>query len=87
MSTRSTKDGPWAEPVNLGPTINSWAEELLPYMSADGSTLYFTSSRPDGFGNADLWQVSLVPIVDTNGNGKVDLDDLCTLAEHQLDNR
>jgi len=87
VSRRSTKDGPWAEPVNLGPTINSWAEELLPYISADGSTLYFTSGRPGGYGNADLWQVSLVPIVDTNGNGKVDLDDLCTLAEHQLDNR
>ena len=81
VSTRSTKDEPWGEPVNLGPIINSWAEEVLPYISADGSTLYFTSSRPGGFGNADLWQVSLVPIVDINGNGKVDLDDLCTLAQ------
>ena len=82
VSTRSTKDGPWQEPVNLGPTINSWAEELLPYISADGSTLYFTSSRPGGFGNSDLWQALLVPIVDTNSNGKIDIDDLCILAQH-----
>jgi tetratricopeptide (TPR) repeat protein len=86
VSTRSTKYGPWSEPVNLGPTINSWADELLPYISADGSILYFTSGRPGGFGNADLWQVSLVPIVDTNDNGKIDLDDLCTLAQHQFHN-
>ncbi len=86
VSTRSMKDEPWQEPVNLGPTINSWADELLPYISADGSTLYFTSSQPGGFGNFDLWEVSLVPIVDTNHNGKVDLDDLCILAEHRLDN-
>jgi len=86
VSTRSTKDGPWSEPVNLGPTINSWADELIPHLSADGSTLYFFSSQPGGFGNFDLWQVSLVPIVDTNGNGKIDLDDLCNLAEQQLDN-
>ena len=85
VSTRSTKDGPWSEPANLGPTINSWSGEVQPCISADGSTLYFTSGRPGGFGNADLWQVSLVPIVDTNGNGKVALDDLCTLAEHWID--
>ena len=83
VSTRSTKDAPWTEPVNLGPTINSYAEEVLPSISADGSTLYFTSGRPGGFGNGDLWQVTLVPIVDTNGNGKVDIDDLCKLAGEQ----
>ncbi len=86
ISTRSTKDESWQEPVNLGPTVNSWADELIPHLSADGSTLYFFSSQPGGFGNFDLWQVLLVPIVDTNGNGKIDLDDLCNLAEHQLDN-
>ena len=85
ISTRSAKGKPWSEPVNLGPTINSWADEVHPYISADGSTLYFTSARPDGFGNGDLWQVSLVPIVDTNGNGKVDLDDLCNLAQRTSD--
>jgi tetratricopeptide (TPR) repeat protein len=86
VTNRSAKDEPWQEPVNLGPTVNSWADEVLPYISADGSTLYFTSSRLGGFGNSDLWQAWLVPIVDTNGNGKIDLDDLCNLAEHQLDN-
>jgi OOP family OmpA-OmpF porin len=86
VTKRSAKDEPWQEPVNLGPTVNSWADEVLPYISADGSTLYFTSSRLGGFGNSDLWQAWLVPIVDTNGNGKIDLDDLCNLAEHRLDN-
>jgi len=82
VSTRSTKDEPWQEPVNLGPTINSWADEVLPYISTDGSTLYFTSGRPGGLGNSDLWHVSLVPIAETNGDGKVHVEDLCNLAEH-----
>ncbi len=81
VTTRETKTDLWGPPVNLGPTINSWAEELLPDISSDGSTLYFCSSRPGGFGNADLWQVSLVPVVDTTGDGEINIEDLCELAE------
>lgn len=51
------------------------------------STLYFTSGRLGGFGNHDLWQVSLIPIVDTNGDGKVDVEDLCNLAQHRFDDQ
>jgi hypothetical protein len=82
ISTRSGKDEPWAEPMNLGPTVNTFADELGPNISSDGSTLYFCAGRPGGFGNIDLWQVSLVPIVDTNGNEKIDVEDLCNLAEY-----
>jgi tetratricopeptide (TPR) repeat protein/Tol biopolymer transport system component/predicted Ser/Thr protein kinase len=81
VTTRATKDNQWGEPVNLGPLVNTPAEECCPYISPDSSTLYFSSDRPGGLGNFDLWQVSLVPIVDTNGNGQVDLDDFCTLAQ------
>jgi hypothetical protein len=85
ISTRSGKDKPWGEPMNLGPTMNTYADELSPNISADGSTLYFCAGRLGGFGNIDLWQVSLVPIVDTNGNGKIDVVDLCNLAKNQSD--
>jgi hypothetical protein len=85
VTTRATKDNQWGEPVNLGPLVNTPAEECCPYISPDSSTLYFSSDRPGGLGNFDLWQVSLVPIVDTNGNDKVDLDDLCTLAQGPSD--
>jgi hypothetical protein len=67
--------------MNLGPTVNTFADELSPNVSADGSMLYFCAGRHGGFGNIDLWQVSLVPIADTNGNGRIDLNDLCNLAQ------
>jgi Tol biopolymer transport system component len=45
----------WSEPVNLGPVINTASNDQHPALSKDGLSLYFTSSRPDGFGADDLW--------------------------------
>jgi hypothetical protein len=81
VATRASTDAPWREPTNLGPTVNTWADELGPSISADGSMLHFFSSRPGGFGNIDLWQVSLVPLTDVNKNGQLDIEDLCQLEE------
>jgi WD40-like Beta Propeller Repeat len=53
MSTRDSVTDPWSTPVQLN--INSPAQDLTPYLSADGMTLYFSSGRPDGFGLTDLW--------------------------------
>jgi len=58
VTTRKAKDEPWGLPVNLGPTVNSQHHEFSPYISSDGSTLYFISGRPDSQG-MDIWQVSL----------------------------
>jgi len=55
VSTRDTKNDPWTEPVNLGPTVNSSAADSDPEISADGLTLFFHSDRPDGYGDVDLW--------------------------------
>ncbi|TSA51232.1 MAG: hypothetical protein D4R43_01045 [Sphingobacteriales bacterium] len=49
------KNGSWSEPENLGPAINSPAWETQPSISADGKTLYFVSSRPGGYGGADIY--------------------------------
>lgn len=49
---------PWSEPVNLGPPINSPANEHIAALSRDELSLYFTSNRTDlpGFhGGMDLW--------------------------------
>jgi OmpA-OmpF porin, OOP family len=52
----STKVGnDWAEPVNLGPNVNSFDWESQPSLSADGRTLYFVSDRRGGFGRRDIW--------------------------------
>ena len=48
-------EGKWSIPSNLGPPINTSYWETQPSVSADGKTLFFSSSRPGGLGGKDLW--------------------------------
>ncbi|MHC4518483.1 MAG: TolB family protein, partial [Planctomycetota bacterium] len=48
----------FAEPTNLGPTVNSGSYDEAPSISADGLTLYFNSNMPGGYGNFDLWMTT-----------------------------
>ena len=54
MTMRAARDAPWGSAVNLGPTVNSPNSENGPCLSADGSTLYFSSDRPGGSGAQDM---------------------------------
>lgn len=45
----------WSAPARLGDNINSPGNELLPYLSADKSKLYFTSDGHYGIGGLDLY--------------------------------
>lgn len=47
--------GPWSAPANLGPVINTAANENHPAISKDGLSLYISSDRPGGLGNTDIW--------------------------------
>jgi outer membrane protein OmpA-like peptidoglycan-associated protein/tetratricopeptide (TPR) repeat protein len=49
-----TKNG-WSEPQNLGRNVNSEFWDSSPSLSPDKRDLYFSSSRPGGFGGADIW--------------------------------
>jgi OmpA-OmpF porin, OOP family len=50
------KDSSWSEPKSLGKIINpQGSNQLTPYLAADGVTLYFSSDRPGGFGQNDIW--------------------------------
>lgn len=50
------KNGTWTEPKSLGKKINlAKYNEMTPYMAADGVTLYFSSNRPGGLGDNDIW--------------------------------
>jgi hypothetical protein len=62
VTTRKTRDDSWGTPVNLGPTINSSQQDQQPFIWVDGSILYFSSSRPGGYGGLDIWQVEIAPI-------------------------
>jgi len=45
----------WTTPVNLGPVVNSEFDDVLPALSKDGLSLYFTSNRPGSYGAFDIW--------------------------------
>ncbi len=55
VSTRKDPEDPWSLPVNLGPVVNSPANDGAPALSRDGTTLYFNSTRPGGSGANDLY--------------------------------
>jgi serine/threonine protein kinase len=48
MSRREALDKPWSEPVNLGGAINTFSWQRGPCLSADGLTLYYSTSAPGG---------------------------------------
>lgn len=50
-------DGTWSEPKSLGKKINlPKYNEMTPYLASDGVTLYFSSDRPGGLGDNDIWK-------------------------------
>jgi outer membrane protein OmpA-like peptidoglycan-associated protein len=54
--SRLTENDDWTRPESLGEAINSDDyDELSPSLAADNTTLYFSSDRPGGFGEHDIW--------------------------------
>jgi hypothetical protein len=75
MSRRANLSAPWQSPMNLGPKMNGPDVDAFPRLSPDGRTLYF-------FTTSDNWQSPIVPIVDFNGDGIVDLKDFSKLGQY-----
>jgi Tol biopolymer transport system component len=85
VTTRPSVSEPWGSPVNLGPPVNTIYAESYTSISADGRDLYFSDFgglRPGGIGQSDVWQVSIRPVVDFNGDGIVDCVDMCMMIDH-----
>jgi hypothetical protein len=78
MARRASLSVPWQAAVNLGPMVNSPACEAVPRISPDGHTFYFWSDEAGGTN----WQAPIIPIVDFNGDGKVNLVDLVMLIDN-----
>ena len=54
--SKLTDNDEWTRPESLGETINTENyDELSPILAADGTTLYFSSDRPGGLGEHDIW--------------------------------
>jgi hypothetical protein len=62
VSTRTSKNDPWQPAVNLGSAINSSrTEESPPFLTADGTTFYFSRYTTSENVDNDIWQVSVLP--------------------------
>ena len=87
ISRRKSKNNPWTTPVYLDLPINDSIYTLLSNVSTDGKKFYLSdhinyAPRAGGHGNADMWQVSIVPVVDFNADGFIDVDDMCIMVNH-----
>ncbi len=85
VTTRRTTSDPWREPFNLGPFINTNDGVDFADISPDGSTLFvscYKLQRSGAYGRYDIWQAPIIPIVDFNGDGEVDTDDLLILIDN-----
>jgi len=67
MTSRSSRNDPWTEPVNLGAPVNSSAMDICPTVSGDGLTLVFASSRIGTGGPYDLWLSTRADVQDPWG--------------------
>jgi serine/threonine protein kinase/Tol biopolymer transport system component len=77
MTRRASRTASWEQAVNLGPIINSPNADVGPCWAPDGSALYFAwdwSNRP-----GKPWKAPITPILDFNGDGKVDAADMAIL--------
>jgi outer membrane protein OmpA-like peptidoglycan-associated protein len=51
-------DGTYGSPVNLGAKVNTAGREMFPFM-ANNNILYFSSDKPGGMGNLDIYAAKL----------------------------
>ncbi|MDQ3749985.1 MAG: FG-GAP-like repeat-containing protein [Acidobacteriota bacterium] len=77
VSTRASVSAPWNPPVPVA-GINTASNEYSPTLSADGTTMYFSSNRAGGVGDMDLYSTARVSVnrsatADFDGDGRSDI--------------
>ena len=67
VSTRDTLSDPWSAPTNPGMPVNSMVDDVAPWLSKDGTTLYFSSNRSGSLGLTglrDIWYTTRTKLND-----------------------
>jgi hypothetical protein len=75
VARRASRSAPWQPAVDLGPIVNN--RQMIgngPIVTADGSALYILRTAADY--TTLTWKAPILPIVDFNGDGKVDRLDM-----------
>jgi len=76
------KSGLWSKPLNLGPDVNTAADDFAPFVAADGVTMYYATDGFATYGKNDIfvtrqleelwkkWSVpfNLGPVINTPGS-------------------
>jgi len=60
MSQFNKRSDVWADPVNLGPEVNTSGQEIAPFIHKDG-TLFFASKGHVGMGGFDIFRATKRP--------------------------
>jgi len=60
------KDGAWSAPRNLGPTINSVADDFGMLFNPDRTTGFFSSNRENGVGDDDIYLFNRIEQITRN---------------------
>ncbi len=84
VATRGTTTDDFASVENLGAPVNSQFYDGGPNISADQLSLFFSSSRPNGSGQADLWMVTRADAVSAWG-GPANLGPNVNSSAHDTD--
>ncbi len=61
---------------NLGPVVNSGADDFAPSVTADGRTMFFVSDRPGGLGFHDFWETTSPENNDTTWGSAVNVTEI-----------
>jgi Tol biopolymer transport system component len=80
VARRASRSAPWQPAVNLGPIVNATPFNW-PVGCPDGSALYILGDPKDDGGNW-TYKAPILPIVDFNGDKKVDLTDLVMMIQN-----
>lgn len=52
---KALNNNTWSEPVKIKQLSFREYDEYAPFMAADGVTLYYSTDKPGGFGDQDIW--------------------------------
>jgi hypothetical protein len=83
-TSRASKDDHWTLPVYVGPTHRGpeTKSQSRVYSTCEGYFRVFYGQLAGGYGYSDLWQVQVEPVLDFNGDGIVDVEDVSRLADY-----
>ena len=53
-----TEKGRWSKLKSLGTRVNTWGDEVTPFVAADGQTLFFSSNGLQSMGGFDIYKTT-----------------------------